>query len=226
MPRILIVEDEPDIASLLKIDLQLDGHDVEIAGDGAVAVRRAQEAAWDLILLDLMLPRKGGFDVCRELRQARLRTPIIMLTARTEEAEKVLGFELGADDYVTKPFGSYELRARIKAVLRRVNDDGGGGGVHRFNDFEVDFDRSELRRGRRLVDVTPLQLKLLAVFIRRRGRVLSRQQLIEEAWGSGTFVIDRAVDTHIVNLRRKIEPKPTAPRYLISVRGQGYRFDG
>jgi two-component system alkaline phosphatase synthesis response regulator PhoP len=134
---------------------------------------------------------------------------------------------LGADDYVTKPFSPRELRARIKAVLRRFESaETTGGGIHRFPDFEVDFDRAELRRGGRLVHTTPLEIKLLAAFIRRRGRVLSRQQLIEEAWGGSTFVADRAVDTHIVNLRRKIEPIPKSPRYLLSVPGLGYRFDG
>jgi two-component system alkaline phosphatase synthesis response regulator PhoP len=171
-----------------------------------------------------MLPRKDGLDVCRELRRARVGTPIIMLTARTQEADKILGLELGADDYVTKPFSPRELRARFKAMLRRFQDDAPG--VFTCADFEVDFVRAELRRGRKALDATPLEFKLLAVFIRRRGRVLSRQQLIEEAWGNDTFVTDRVVDSHIVNLRRKIEPKPSAPRYLMSVRGLGYRFDG
>jgi two-component system alkaline phosphatase synthesis response regulator PhoP len=224
MPRILIVEDEPDIATVLADDLRLDGHDVEIAIDGDAAVRRAREQKWDLILLDLMMPRKDGLEVCRELRRARVGTPIIMLTARAQEADKILGLELGADDYVTKPFSPRELRARIKAMLRRFQDDAPG--VFTCADFEVDFARAELRRGRKALDATPLEFKLLSVFIRRRGRVLSRQQLIEEAWGNDTFVTDRVVDSHIVNLRRKIEPKPSAPRYLMSVRGIGYRFDG
>jgi two-component system alkaline phosphatase synthesis response regulator PhoP len=225
MPNILIVEDEPDIAALLAKDLRLDGYEVEVVRDGDSATRRAREARWDLILLDLMLPRQDGLEVCRQLRQTGMRTPIIMLTAKTQEADKVLGLELGADDYVTKPFSPRELRARIKAVLRRV-EPGGGGGVHCFTDFEVNFDRAELRRGGKLVEATPLEIKLLTVFIRRRGRVLSRQQLIDAAWGGETFVTDRAVDTHIVNLRRKIEPEPRNPRYLLSVRGLGYRFDG
>ena len=224
MSRILIVEDEPDIASVLADDLKVEGHQVEIADDGDTALRRAREKGWDLILLDLMLPRKDGLEVCRELRRARLRTPIIMLTAKTQEAEKVMGLELGADDYVTKPFSPRELRARVRAVLRRFEEETAG--VYQFADFEVDFDRAELRRHGKPVEATPLEFKLLSAFIRRRGRVLSRQQLIEEAWGRDTFVTDRAVDSHIVNLRRKIELKPTAPRYLLSVRGIGYRFDG
>jgi DNA-binding response OmpR family regulator len=132
---------------------------------------------------------------------------------------------LGADDYVTKPFSPRELRARIQAVLRRYQKKDNDG-IHRFADFEVDFDRGELRRGRKSLDATPLEFRLLSAFIRSRGRVLSRDQLVDEAWGRGIFVSGRVVDGHIVNLRRKIEPEPTAPRYLVSVRGLGYRFDG
>jgi DNA-binding response OmpR family regulator len=224
MARILIVEDERDIASVLADDLLMDGHDVEVAADGDSALTRAREETWDLILLDLMLPRRDGLEVCRALRGARIHTPIIMLTAKTQEAEKVLGLEIGADDYVTKPFSPRELRARIKAVLRRFAEECPS--VYRFGDLEVDFSRAELRRGKKTVEATPLELKLLTAFIQRRGRVLTRQQLIDEAWGRDTFVTDRVVDAHVVNLRRKIEPKPTQPRFLLSVRGIGYRFDG
>jgi DNA-binding response OmpR family regulator len=144
MARILIVEDEPDIAMGLEEDLTRHGHQVGVAADGDSAVRRGREQAWDVILLDVMLPRRDGFEVCRELRRSRVKTPIILLTARTQEAEKILGLELGADDYVTKPFSPAELRARIKAVLRRFEDDSAG--VYRFGDCEVDFDRAEVRR--------------------------------------------------------------------------------
>jgi two-component system alkaline phosphatase synthesis response regulator PhoP len=225
MARILLVEDESDIATVLADDLRMEGHYVEIASDGENALKLARNQSWDLLLLDVMLPQRDGFEVCRVLRQARLQMPIIMLTARAQEAEKILGLEIGADDYITKPFSPRELRARIHAMLRRFHQDDQAG-VHRFADFEVDFDRGELRRGPRALDATPLEFKLLAAFIRRRGRVLSREQLIEEAWGSGIAVTDRVVDSHIVNLRRKIEPTPATPRYLVSVRGLGYRFDG
>ena len=224
MPRILIVEDEPDIALGLEDDLRVEGHEIETVQDGESACRRAREPGWDLILLDIMLPRKDGFDVCRDLRHAGLRTPIILLTAKAQEAEKILGLELGADDYVTKPFSPRELRARIKAVLRRVS--AGAPEVYRFSDVEVDFGRGELRRQGQPIEVTPIELKLLGTFIRNRGRVLTREQLLDEAWDRGTHVTDRAVDAHLVNLRRKIEPQPEAPRYLLSVRGLGYRFDG
>jgi DNA-binding response OmpR family regulator len=224
MARILVVEDEPDIAMLLADDLAAEGYQVEVVTDGETAVRRGKEPGLDLIVLDVMLPRRDGFDVCRDLRRARVRTPIIILTAKTQEAEKILGLELGADDYVTKPFSPRELRARIKAVLRRF--EGATEEVRRIGNVEVDFARGEVRRDGKPEEVTPLELRLLTAFIRHCGRVLSRDQLIEEAWGQGTHITDRAVDAHIVNLRRKVEPDPAKPRYLVSVRGLGYRFDG
>jgi DNA-binding response OmpR family regulator len=224
MPKILIVEDDRDIAFGLEEDLARHGHQVETVSDGELAVRRAREEAWDLIILDLMLPRKDGFEVCRELRQAGLRTPIIMLTAKTHEAEKILGLELGADDYVTKPFSPRELRARIQAVLRRVT--GESLGVYRFGDCEVDFDRGEVRRSGLPINISALEFRLLETFVRHRGRVLSREQLIDAAWGPETIVTDRVVDTHILNLRKKLEPVPAKPRYIRSVRGLGYRFEG
>ena len=224
MTRILVVEDEAHIALGLEDDLKMEGYEVEVVADGETASRRATAEPFDLILLDVMLPRKDGFQVCRELRRAGLRTPIILVTARTQEAEKVLGLELGADDYVTKPFSPLELRARVKAVLRRAA--GETPEIHRFGDVEVDFSRCELRRGGQPVETTTLEFKLLATFVRHRRRVLSRDQLLDQVWGRGTFVTDRVVDNHIVNLRKKIEPDPSQPRYLFSVRGVGYRFDG
>ncbi len=147
-----------------------------------------------------------------------------MLTARTQEAEKVLGLELGADDYVTKPYSARELRARIKAVLRRTSDDDPG--TYRFGDCEVDMGRREMRRGGEVVPLTPLEFKLLAALVRHHGRAMSRQQLIDEAWGSGTFVTDRVVDNQVTSLRRKIEADPSKPAFVLSIRGFGYRFDG
>ncbi len=224
MMRILVVEDEPAIAFGLEADLKTEGYDVEVVGDGEAATRRAREGRFDLILLDVMLPRKDGFEVCRELRRARFKTPIILLTARSQEVEKVMGLEWGADDYVTKPFSPPELRARIKAVLRRTS--GEDEPIYRFGEAEVDFARCELRREGKTMEITSLEFKLLTVFIRNRGRVLSRQRLLDEVWGPGTFITDRVVDNHIVALRKKIEPEPHAPQYLVNVRGLGYRFDG
>ena len=225
MTRILVVEDEPGIALGLEDDLKMEGYEVEVLGDGAEAARRARQAAFDLILLDVMLPGKDGFEVCRELRRAGLRTPILMLTARTQEAEKVLGFELGADDYVTKPFGTRELRARIKALLRRASAEPAVE-TYRFGEVEVDFERGELRRNGQALDLTPIEFKLLALFVRARGRVMSRDRLLAGAWGPDTYASDRIVDNHIANLRRKIEPDPANPIYLRNLRGLGYRFDG
>jgi DNA-binding response OmpR family regulator len=219
MPRILIVEDEPDIAEALKEDLRLEGYEVEVAADGVAGTALGSAQSWDLILLDVMLPGRDGFEVCRELRRAGVPSPILFLTARTHEAEKVLGLDLGADDYITKPFSPRELRARIRARLR-----GGAaecGETVRFGDTEVDFARVEVRRAGQPVEITPLEFKLLQVFLRNRGRLLSRDQIIDLAWGRSTYITERAVDAHIVNLRRKLGAGTIA-----SVRGMGYRFDG
>jgi DNA-binding response OmpR family regulator len=224
MSSILIVEDDEGIAMGLEDDLRLDGYDVAVARDGEDGVRRAREHTFDLIVLDLMLPRKDGYQVCRELRHAGIATPIIMLTARTQDAEKVLGLEMGADDYITKPFNPMELRARIKAVLRRTA--GQLRRVYTFGDIEVDFRRCQVRRAGTVVDISSLEFKLLTAFIEQRGRVLSRDELLDAAWGRDVHVTDRAVDNHVVGLRRKIESDPAEPRFIISVRGMGYRFDG
>ena len=223
MNRILIIEDDPDIAGMLADDLRLDGDEVEVAVDGRTGALRGEEGAWDLILLDVMLPGKDGFEVCRQLRRNGVRTPVILLTAKSQEAEKLLGFELGADDYVTKPFSARELRARIAAVLRRSRQSRSD--VLRFGDVVVDAAAGEVRRGGARLDVTPIEFKLLTTFLNNRGRVLSREQLIRNAWGPNTYVSDRAVDTHIVNLRRKVEADPAVPRYIVSVRSMGYRLE-
>jgi len=225
MPKILIVEDEPGIAFGLESDLQTEGYDVAVVGDGAEALHCARAEAFDLILLDVMLPTKDGFEVCRELRHDGMRIPIILLTAKTQEAEKVMGLDVGADDYVTKPFSPRELRARIRALLRRATPESADE-VYRFGPCELDLARFELRRDGRRLDATTTELKLLAVFVRQRGRVLTRDRLLDDVWGSGISVTDRVIDNHIVSLRKKIEEEPSAPRFLISVRGLGYRFDG
>ncbi|MBI4908174.1 MAG: response regulator transcription factor [Acidobacteria bacterium] len=225
MPRILIVEDEPAISFGLELDLKTDGYEVEVVEDGESAVRRGHEGGFDLIVLDLMLPKKDGFEVCRELRRGGIKTPILMLTARNLEVEKVLGLDLGADDYVTKPFSPKELRARVRALLRRGSSEEAGE-RYSFSDVEVDFARGEVRRGGVCVEMTPLEFQLIGVFVKNRGRVLSRDRLLDLAWGTDTHVTQRVVDNYIVTLRKKLEPEPAAPRFLMSVRGQGYRFDG
>lgn len=224
MTRVLVVEDEPGIAFALEADLRTEGYDVVLVTRGDDALRVARAERFDLILLDVMLPGNDGFDVCRHLRRGGLKTPIILLTAKSQEAEKVMGLELGADDYVTKPFSPRELRARIRARLR---DTGGSmPDVFAFGDAEVDFHRCEARRAGQAVELSALEYKLLAVFIRSRGRVLSREQLIDAAWGGGASVTERVVDNHIVALRRKLEPDPSQPRFFVNVRGLGYRFEG
>ncbi len=224
MPRLLIVEDDPAIALGLEDDLRLEGYETVLATEGDAAIRLAHEQEFDLVLLDIMLPRKDGFQVCRELRRSAVTVPIIILTARTQTAEKVLGLEMGADDYITKPFDPMELRARIKAVLRRSA--GELPAVYRFDGIEVDFRRCELRRHGKSVEISSLEFRLLTAFVRNRGRVLSRDQLLDAAWGTDVHVTDRAVDNHVVGLRRRIEADPANPRYITSIRGMGYRFDG
>ena len=225
MSRILIVEDDAAIGVALEDDLSLEGYVVELVKDGETAVKRARETDFDLVLLDVMLPKKDGFDVCRELRRSNVDSRILMLTARAGETDKVLGLDLGADDYVTKPYSPKELRARIRALLRRTAADAGATTITRFGECELDLGRGELRRGGKPVPTTPLELKLLDLFTKRAGRVLTRRVLIDSAWGHDTAITERVVDNQIANLRKKIEPSPTAPRFLKSVRGIGYRFD-
>jgi DNA-binding response OmpR family regulator len=225
MPRILIVEDDPAIAIALEDDLRLEGYSVEVVHDGETASRRGRDGAFDLILLDVMLPRKDGFEVCRELRRAGVTAAILLLTARTQESEKVLGLDLGADDYITKPYGPRELRARIRALLRRGAPIDTTVEVVRFGDCELDLARAELRCGGRVAPTTPLEYKLLALFTQRPGRVLTRRVLIDQVWGKETMITERVVDNQIASLRKKIEPSPAEPRFLKSVRGIGYRFD-
>ena len=223
MTRILVVEDDPAIALGLEDDLTLEGYTVEVVRDGEAALARAGEGGIDLILLDVMLPRKDGFAVCRELRRRGAHVPIIVVTAKTHEAEKILGLELGADDYVTKPFSPAELRARIKSLLRRTGSDGPATAA--FGDVAVDFAAFQLRRGGAVVRATPTELKLLLAFVRHPGQVLSRQELVDLVWGPGRAITPRVVDTHVANLRQKVEPDPAEPRYIVGVRGVGYRFD-
>ena len=224
MPRILLIEDEPDIALGLSMDLEAEGHSVDTVADGLTASRQGREKPYDLILLDVMLPKRDGFEVLRDLRRAGVQTPILMLTARAQEAEKVMGLELGADDYVTKPFSPRELRARVKALLRRAPTQPSAP-VLKFGDCELDPAKPELRRLGAPVEMTALELRLLETLLQNAGKVLTRDRLIELVWGSGTNVTDRVIDSHIVKLRRKVESDPANPRLIVSVRGLGYRLD-
>ena len=222
MTRVLVVEDEESYSDALAYMLRKEGFDVALAATGPDAIAEFERSGADIVLLDLMLPGLPGTEVCRQIRQTS-SVPVIMVSAKDAEVDKVVGLELGADDYVTKPYSPRELRARIKAALRRSAADLPD--RYRFGEVEVDFARHELRCAGRPIDVTALELKLLGAFIRHRGRVLNRQQLLDEVWGRDTFVTDRVVDNQVTNLRKKIEPVPQQPRYLRSVRGAGYRFD-
>jgi len=223
MSRILVVEDEPTIAIALQDDLELEGYDVEAVSDGLSAEARALQGNYDLILLDVMLPGKDGFSVCRALRKAGMKTPVIMLTAKTQVADRIAGLDIGADDYITKPFAPEELIARIRAVLRRAGTQNAGlQTVCSFGDVTVDFERYEAKRSGRAVDLTALEFKLLRVFLEHRGKVLSIDDLLRLVWGPDVFLTDRVIYTHINNLRSKLEDEPARPRYLVGVRGLGF----
>lgn len=216
MAKILVVEDEVSIAFGLKTDLQIEGYEVVVVSDGLEAVERARCEQFDLILLDIMLPTKDGLEVCRELRRSGLKTLIILLTAKTNEAEKIVGLDIGADDYVTKPYSPRELRARIRALIRRVSPENGEDrpeSIYRFGPFELDLLRFELRRDGRPLDATTTELKLLSALARNRGRVLTRDRLLNEVWREVISVTDRVIDNHVVALRKKIEEDPANPRY-------------
>jgi two-component system alkaline phosphatase synthesis response regulator PhoP len=225
--RLLVVEDEPGLVVLLTDRLVAAGYEVHVAATGTSALEEALRGAYDLILLDLLLPEKDGLTVCRELRAGGLATPILMLTALGELSDKVVGLRLGADDYLTKPFEAAELLARIEALLRR-SDWGGGRSPEpdpfRFGDVEVRFRQVEVLRGGRRVPLSPRMFELLRVLVRHRGEVVSRDQLLDAAWGPNIVVSARTVDVHIAWLRQRLEPDPSSPRHLLTIRGYGYRL--
>ena len=223
MARILIVEDDPSIALALRDDLEIEGYEVQVVEDGPTALSAARESAFDLILLDVMIPGKDGFEVCRELRADGKTTAIIMLTARSQESDMVMGLELGADDYIVKPYRPRELRARIRANLRRTAEEPQP--TRQLGDMEIDFARFEVRRADVSLGLTPIEFKLLGALLRNSGTVMSRDRLLDDVWGPNTYITSRAVDTHMGNLRKKIEVDPARPRYLKSVRGLGYLLE-
>ncbi|MFC1475606.1 response regulator transcription factor [Candidatus Zixiibacteriota bacterium] len=224
MEKILIVEDEEHILMALQDDLTLEGYEVTPATDGELGLTLARESAFDLIILDIMLPRMNGFDVCRQLRQSGINTPIIILSAKGLEIDKVLGLELGADDYITKPFSPRELTARIKAILRRVRKTRQGIEVCRFSNVEVDFQRREAKKNNEPIFLTSLEFALLRFLIENKDKALSRNEILDGVWGQDVLVYDRTVDTHMGHLRKKVEDNPANPRHIIGVRGVGYRF--
>jgi DNA-binding response OmpR family regulator len=225
--RILIVEDDLMIANGLKDDLDLEGFTVDVTADGESAETMARQNGYDLILLDLMLPRRDGLVVCRNLRAAGVESAIIVLTAKSQEADKVVGLAVGADDYVTKPYSRLELMARVKAVLRRTSDGKPSDpGVWESGALRVDFQRCHATISGQPIRLTATEFKILRALFESRGKVVTIEQLLQRVWGANVFLTDRVIYTHVNNLRAKIEPDPSTPRFIVGVRGLGYRFDG
>lgn len=225
--RILLVEDEPGLVLTLSDRLTNEGYRIETATDGETGLARASSEGFDLIILDVMLPRKNGFDVCRDLRQQGVLTPVIMLTARGQVVDKVVGLKLGADDYLTKPFEMIELLARIEALLRRVPDQpASSADVYQFGSIRVDFRRAEVYREDKAVELSAREFQLLRYFLEHRGSTLSREELLNEVWGYNSMPTTRTVDVHVAWLRQKLEPNPRHPQFILTIHGLGYKFVG
>ena len=228
MSRILLIEDNRDLAFGLRNNLEIEGYDVEVAHDGVAGLKAFSHVKPDLVILDIMLPQLDGFRVLKILRQEDRATPVLLLTAKGEEFDKVRGLRMGADDYVTKPFGLLELLARVEALLCRSQPPLGpshdGHEVHRFGDIEVDVAACTVRRASEAIELAPKEFSLLLALLRARGAVVSRLQLMREVWGYSAAVVSRTVDTHIAELRRKLEQNPAAPRHILTIRKTGYRL--
>ena len=233
MNRILIIDDDEELCDLVSEYLTVEGFSVEAVHDGEEGLRTALKEKHDLVILDVMLPRKNGFDVCRDLRQRGIDSPIIMLTARGQVFDRVVGLKLGADDYVTKPFEMIELLARIEALLRRAPTATAATTrpaqlpeTYQFGDARIDFRRAEVEREGQLIELSALEFKLLRYLIEHRGDALSRDELLNEVWGYDAMPSTRTVDVHIAWLRQKLEPNPRHPQFILTVHGLGYKFAG
>ena len=224
MSRILIVEDDPAILRGLADNLKAESHEVLTATDGVAGHRLVSEQNPDLIILDLMLPKLSGYELCRKVRDAGGATPIVMLTARGEETDRVLGLDLGADDYITKPFSVRELLARVRAILRRAHPVTQLPSELRFDEVAVDFERYEVRHGGGVIEMTRKEFGVLQVLAARAGHVVSREELLHAVWGYEHYPSTRTVDNHMASLRAKLEPNPSHPRHLLTVHGVGYKF--
>lgn len=225
LARILVIEDNEDLAFGLRNNLEIEGYEVELVADGALGRRRVCELRPDLVILDLMLPGLDGYRILRDMREDDLTMPVLILTARGEEADKVRGFRLGADDYVTKPFGILELMARIEALLRRSTAGRSPRSMPtRFGDVLVDPETRTVRKGDRAVALTAMEFNLLLALLVRRGAVASRLELLQEVWGHASSVLTRTVDTHVAELRRKLEDDASRPQHILTVRKTGYRL--
>jgi len=225
--KILIIEDEKELVSGLKLNLDFEGYNVIWALDGEEGLNKALKEAPDLILLDIMLPKKDGLEVCRDLRRQNVTIPIIMLTAKSEEVDKVVGLEIGADDYITKPFSVKELLARVKAHLRREKrEEKDVPSVYRFDDVEIDFIHFKVKRKKKEFDLTSLEVEILKYLIAHRGEVVTREALLDKIWGYERYPSTRTIDNHILKLRKKLQDDPVRAKYIFSVYGEGYRFMG
>jgi two-component system alkaline phosphatase synthesis response regulator PhoP len=223
--KILIVEDDPGISLGLKDEFESEGYDVWAAEDGEKGLETAKIQKPDLIILDIMLPVLDGYEVCKRLRMEGNRTPIIMLTVKDKEIDKILGLELGADDYVTKPFSLRELVARAKAIFRRVEPRFENLGTYSFGQVELDFKKYEATKKGENLELTPIEFHLMKMMIQRKGEVLTRNDFLDGVWGEDNLAVsDRTVDSHIANIRKKVEDDPAHPKHIISVRGVGYKF--
>jgi DNA-binding response OmpR family regulator len=222
--RILVIEDEPDMVLGLKDNFEFEGYEVVTAADGATGLERARALKPDLLILDIMLPKLSGLEVCKTLRGEGFEAPIIMLTARGQEIDKVVGLELGADDYVTKPFSIRELLARVRAILRRTEGTKKRLARYRFADLELDFEAYKAKRGGEALDLSPREFELLRYLIERKGETVTRDQLLEDVWGYESYPSTRTVDTHIAKLRAKIGDSGSEPRYILTMHGVGYKF--
>jgi len=226
MPRVLIVEDDETMAIALRDGFGFEGYDVRMVHDGATALELALGEPWDLLILDVMLPRMSGLDVCKGIRRAGNKVPIIMLTARGQEIDKVVGLKTGADDYVTKPFGFLELMARVEAVLRRSSGHAEGATSYEFGDVRVDFERMEATKAGRQLEFSRREFELLKYMIDHRGKALPREQILEGVWGYNDESHTRTLDMHVAKLRKKVESRPADPQYIVTVHRVGYRFNG
>ena len=224
--RVLLIEDEPGLVLTLTDRLKSEGYHIGSASDGPSGLERAVREPWDVILLDVMLPGASGFDVCRELRQRSITTPIIMLTARGQVVDKVLGLKLGADDYLTKPFDMLELTARIEVQLRRTQASHSGQTTASFGDIIVDFRKATVTRDGKALELSAREFLLLKYSIEHREATLTRDELLNEVWGYHSMPSTRTVDVHVAWLRQKIEPSPRNPQYILTVHGLGYKFVG
>ncbi len=226
MSKILIVEDEPDMVTGLRDNFELEGYKVSVARDGEEGLKKALEEKPDLIVLDLMLPKMSGLDVCRNLRKSSFDAPILMLTARGQELDKVLGLEVGADDYITKPFSLNELLARVRAHLRRASHEVATIEHYSFSDVAVDFQKFKASKNNQPIELSPREFELLKFLVNHRGETVTREQLLDAVWGYEAMMFTRTVDNHIAKLRQKIEADPENPAFILTVHRVGYRFVG